>query len=123
MSNTVGAKVKAAREQFGYGRSEFARMAGISRSTLIRIEDETFEPTMDTLEKIADVYSVSVSQFLTDMDDGDRPFTEYSSPATKADVAKLEAKLDAITRLLEEKMDEVLRRLPPRGPDRGDGNG
>jgi transcriptional regulator with XRE-family HTH domain len=53
MSETIGARIQAARERKVYGRSELARAAGLSAVALYRIETGQRHPRHATIRKIA----------------------------------------------------------------------
>ena len=57
----IGAQIKALREATGASGGALARMAGISRSMLSRIERGLVSPSVVTLERIAQGLDVSVS--------------------------------------------------------------
>ena len=50
---SVGKRVRELREERGVGQAELARMAGLEKNTLYRIEAGRNEPRMDTIEAIA----------------------------------------------------------------------
>jgi transcriptional regulator with XRE-family HTH domain len=51
---TVSEIVVAAREQAGLSRAELAAAAGLSRWTVIRLEQGDQRPTLETLGRLAD---------------------------------------------------------------------
>jgi transcriptional regulator with XRE-family HTH domain len=62
----VGQKIKQLRGELA--QEQLALMAGISTSTLSRIERELYQPRLPTLRKIAAALGVSIAELL-DVDD------------------------------------------------------
>ena len=61
MGNFVGEKIITLRKDRGITRSELARAIGVSRSTLLNIEDGISKnPSWYTVCKIADYFNVKV---------------------------------------------------------------
>lgn len=53
-----GAEIRRLRQKAGYGRAEFAALAGIAASSLTNIENGTRSPKLDTLADIAKALDV-----------------------------------------------------------------
>jgi len=56
--SSVGARIKAAREQAVYGQAELARAAGITPNALWQIEKGLREPRPATVRKLASALGV-----------------------------------------------------------------
>lgn len=58
-------KIKELRERRGWSQSELARQSGVSRSNIIRLENEPdVETSTTTLKALADAFGVSVKYLL-----------------------------------------------------------
>lgn len=56
--------IKARRESLGLSKYKLAEMVGVHRSTIGRIEEGTQFPNNETLQKLADVFGVQVSDLI-----------------------------------------------------------
>ncbi len=65
----LGAKLREAREGCKLTMSEAARLAGITHSAVSQFEDDKKNPSIGTLSRLADIYGVSLSYFLNDIDE------------------------------------------------------
>lgn len=63
--DTVGARIKAARERAVYGQAELARAAGITANGLYQIEKGLREPRPATIRKIALALGIEPNSLLT----------------------------------------------------------
>jgi len=61
----VGPKLRELREAAKLTQEDLAHEAGISTSTLSRIERGTYQPRLDTLDKLAQALKVSVVELLS----------------------------------------------------------
>ncbi len=60
-------KIQILRETKGYSKRELARLAGVSDTTIRRLEDEPERyrtATLETLKKIADVFKIKVTDLI-----------------------------------------------------------
>lgn len=62
----IGDRIKALRKEEGMTQKELAQRAGISRSYLADTEANRYNPSIETLGKIAEALSVPVSALLSD---------------------------------------------------------
>lgn len=63
--NTIGSKIKRLRLEKDMTQEELAVKAGIPYATLIKIEGDTVKnPTINTLQKLAEALEVSVDELL-----------------------------------------------------------
>ncbi len=60
----IGRRITRRREARGLTKTALARKAGITRATLVRIEDGTHTPMMNTLQRIAKALGVKVRDLL-----------------------------------------------------------
>lgn len=68
---TLGEKVRKLREAQGLTQAKLARQVGLSDSLIAQIETGKAQPSLNTLDRLADVLGVSTSYFLTQ--DGEIP--------------------------------------------------
>lgn len=66
---TVGERVKAVRERLGWTSLSLADKAGVSPGLISQIESNRTQPSLDTLESIAQSLNVSVCYFLLEHED------------------------------------------------------
>ena len=60
---TVSEKIKFFRNKFGISQEEFAKLSGISLSTIKKVESNRMNPKPQQLQKFADAFGVSISLF------------------------------------------------------------
>lgn len=63
-SATIGDLISGLRRLAGISQSELAEKIKISKLTLLKIEKNISKPKMETLEKIAKFYGITVSQMM-----------------------------------------------------------
>lgn len=95
----TGARIRAAREAKYRTRAKAQDETGISEKQWYRWEHGVTEPTADNWDRISEVLGVDLSSLRAD------------PPKLLDPESELQAKLDRI----EEKLDEVLKRLSPPG--------
>ncbi|HHY26010.1 MAG TPA: helix-turn-helix domain-containing protein [Desulfitobacterium dehalogenans] len=66
---SIGGRIKREREKSGLKSSTLADKAGVSPSMISQIENDQAEPSLDTLESIAEALGVSVCYFLLEQED------------------------------------------------------
>jgi transcriptional regulator with XRE-family HTH domain len=66
MKTKIGDKMKAIREGKSLSQKEIALAAGIDRAQYSRIESDKVEPSLSSLEKIAEALQVKVADFFSD---------------------------------------------------------
>ncbi|MGG0025136.1 helix-turn-helix transcriptional regulator [Bacillus inaquosorum] len=71
MNKNIGENIKKLREEKGYGLVQAAEGIGISRGYLSKLEKGTQYPSVKTIDKIAEFFSVDRSYFFTDLDNLD----------------------------------------------------
>jgi transcriptional regulator with XRE-family HTH domain len=62
--NTLGSRLRKARERKRYSQVAVAKHTGINNKSLSRYEADGTEPDADTLKKLAELYEVSVDSLL-----------------------------------------------------------
>jgi len=63
--NRIGQRIRQAREQKGYTVQELAERTGIKRPNLSRLEHGRHQPSLETLEKIAEALNIPIFELLT----------------------------------------------------------
>lgn len=63
MSNTFARRLKRLRQEAGMSQEDVARKAGVSLSTIVKLEAGNVEPTWATVRAIAKAIGVSVVKF------------------------------------------------------------
>lgn len=77
MDNDIGARLKALRNMHGLSQREVAKRAGVTNSTVSLIEQGRVSPSVDSLKKVLDSFSVTLIEFLTmDLETDDKIFFE-----------------------------------------------
>jgi len=64
--STVGERIKYLRSLHGYTLKQLAELCGLSRTNIIRYENDKRSPTVNNLEKICAVFGISLSEFFED---------------------------------------------------------
>jgi len=63
--STIGKNIKKLREQKGISQDRLSKLADISSNTIAKLElDESPNPTIDTLKKIASALNVKIEQLI-----------------------------------------------------------
>lgn len=63
--STIGKNIKRLREQKGISQDRLSKLADISSNTIAKLElDDSPNPTIDTLKKIADALNVKIEQLI-----------------------------------------------------------
>ena len=61
MHETLGARIRKARQRYGMSQTELARRVGISKTAMNQIETgETADPRLSRVRAIADILGVSM---------------------------------------------------------------
>ena len=72
MDNDIGMRLKALRGMYGLSQREVAKRAGVTNSTISLIEQSRVSPSVDSLKKVLDSFSLTLIDFLTmDMEEPD----------------------------------------------------
>lgn len=75
MENDIGTRLKALRTMYGLSQREVAKRAGVTNSTISLIEQSRVSPSIDSLKKVLNSFSISLIDFLTmDMESDDKIF-------------------------------------------------
>ena len=75
MDNDIGARLKALRDMHGLSQREVAKRSGVTNSTISLIEQGRVSPSVDSLKKVLNGFSVTLIDFLTmDMETDDNIF-------------------------------------------------
>jgi len=71
MEETLGQRIRKARQRYGMSQTELAKRVGISKTAMNQIEmGETLDPRMSRLRAIADILGVSMD-YLAGREDED----------------------------------------------------
>jgi len=65
MDNEIGVRLKALRNMHGLSQREVAKRAGVTNSTISLIEQGRVSPSVDSLKKVLNSFSLSLVEFLT----------------------------------------------------------
>ncbi len=65
----VGTRIKKLRKEMNLTQAEFAKKANISRTYLSDIENNRYNPSIDTLQNIANHLGVSLEEFFSESDE------------------------------------------------------
>ena len=86
----IGLRIKELRNQLGLTQAEFAKKANISRTYLSDIENNRYNPSIDTLENIAKHLEVPLSEFFNENATGfsDKEFLLVPEEFTNAEEAR-----------------------------------
>ncbi len=72
MDSDIGARLKTLRTMYGLSQREVAKRAGVTNSTISLIEQSRVSPSVDSLKKVLNGFSLSLIEFLTmDMEEAD----------------------------------------------------
>ena len=64
--STIGKNIKKYRQEKGLSQDKLSKLADLSLNTVVKIElDESPNPTIETIQKIAKALGVSVDDLLT----------------------------------------------------------
>lgn len=65
-NNHIGEQIRAFRHAKGISQDELARLSGVSYNTIVKLEkkDKAVNPTIGTLEKIAQVLGVEIRELI-----------------------------------------------------------
>ena len=62
----IGARIRHYRRLRGLYQTQLAKMAGLSRTTVARIECDANPPNITTLKRIADALAISITDLVRD---------------------------------------------------------
>ena len=72
MDSDIGVRLKALRNMYGLSQREVAKRAGVTNSTISLIEQGRVSPSVDSLKKVLDSFSLTLIEFLTmDLEEAD----------------------------------------------------
>ena len=75
MESDIGNRLKALRNMYGLSQREVAKRSGVTNSTISLIEQGRVSPSVDSLKKVLDSFSISLIDFLTmDMEADEKIF-------------------------------------------------
>src|SRR3569833_2131411 len=63
--NSIGKRIRRYREARGWSQKELSEKTGLSQSAISKFETDELTPAMDTIQKIADVLGVGLSDLIT----------------------------------------------------------
>ena len=109
-------KIKKLRTSKGYSQAEFAEKIGLSHGHITRLETGKFNPSIEVLKKLADLFEVSTDYLLNDSsedfyDSGiqNEPLNNKIRMISSLETKQQEAIVIIIDSMLKEKkMKEVL---------------
>lgn len=81
LQRRLGKTVRRLRAEAGFSQEDFARVIGIHRTTMGRIERGDFNVTLATLERLAKGLKQSVSALLAEAEQDGRPSRAIGSDA------------------------------------------
>jgi transcriptional regulator with XRE-family HTH domain len=82
MEETLGQRIRKARQRYGMSQTELAKRVGISKTAMNQIEmGETLDPRLSRIRAIADILGVSMD-YLAGREDEDED--DVSQPAVGA---------------------------------------
>lgn len=107
--NTIGLKLRSIREEQGLTQADLAKKAGISAGLVGQIENGRVQPSLKTLESVAEVLGVSPCYFVLDNDSIEEMLPSFSPELRKllAD-ENVQSVLRLICNLNEEELRFVL---------------
>lgn len=76
----LGAKLRALRKSRGYTLADVGERAGLSVSFLSDVERGRTRPSLDTLQKLADCYQLSINVLLEGVDSAEHASNERYPP-------------------------------------------
>ncbi|QUH21462.1 helix-turn-helix domain-containing protein [Alkaliphilus sp. B6464] len=92
----IGLRVKELRKQLGLTQAEFAKKANISRTYLSDVENNRYNPSIDTLQNIANHLEVPLSDFFDTSTDNERKtIDDINKIVEKNKIETIAAHLDA----------------------------
>ncbi|MGI5126841.1 helix-turn-helix domain-containing protein [Pseudonocardia sp. CA-107938] len=62
--SALAANVRRLRESHGFSLSQLSERSGIAKATLFKVEAQRTNPTLETIEAIADTFGVAVAQLI-----------------------------------------------------------
>lgn len=105
----LGILVKTLRRLKGWSQRELGRRSGVSGATIAKLEDNTGNITVETIQKIVNALGLSFEDAVKIARD-DQNFTNYIlSPETLIQIHKPESK-DKVTNTVEAKVGEILKK-------------
>jgi len=69
LDETLGQKVRRLREAMGITQKELGEMLGVSYSMITQIETDRAQPSLKTLNNLADIFGISSFYFVLDIED------------------------------------------------------
>lgn len=69
LDETMGQKVRRLREAMGITQKELGEMLGVSYSMITQIETDRAQPSLKTLNNLADIFGISSFYFVLDIED------------------------------------------------------
>jgi transcriptional regulator with XRE-family HTH domain len=96
-NQTLGGRLQNARARQGLSISDFAKLSGVQKKTLMNWELDRSEPRSNRLIQLAGVLGVQAT-YLLNGQRGDIPLPQRSKDGVKAVLADLEAKAETLAR-------------------------
>lgn len=89
---TLGDKIKLLRKENGLTQSELGNKLGLSKANISKYESNIHEPSIDTLNKLSDLFNVSVDFLLgrTNVRNNIDTFAAHTDDENLSDEAKAE---------------------------------
>lgn len=86
---SIGEKIKSLRKERKLTQVELSKIANISRSYLADIENDRYNPSIETLKSIANGLSVSLSDIISDETNKNNKLTQKDQKSISIDLKKL----------------------------------
>lgn len=67
----LGLKIKSFRKKAGLNHADVGKRLGLTRTSIINIEQGKQNTTIDTLYKLSEIFNVSVNDFFTQQSEGE----------------------------------------------------
>lgn len=100
----LGEELVSIREQQSISQRQLAKAAGVTNSTISRIEANLVNPDLGTLEKILDALNISLLDFLVDVDflHVSREFIEIERKLNKLDIVMRKEAVSKIVKIIND---------------------
>ena len=87
-SQMIGKNVSKYREALSISQRELARRVGMSGQFISKIENNLNNPSLETLNKIAEALNVSVSELISDENTSHKTLADYSTSELLIELAR-----------------------------------
>lgn len=109
--NTLGSKLRAAREERNLSQRELAQLAGLSTNAISLIERDENSPSVSTLQSLATALNIKMSYFF---DDHERTSVLHVNTAQRPAIVSKGIRIEGLgSKLVHQEMDPFLVTLEP----------